>query len=510
MSEKKNLNNLEKEIDKIESNIVVYTDGSTGPTNPGYCGSGITGYLYKTEDIKGRTSDRPTKTNITTHGYIPAEQQQKDNYESIKPSLYFNGSVSYVDSRSNNYAEAMCIADFIRILCDSLTDVNSNKSPYDKIEFNLEEYKVNKVVVNCDNTYAIGLTERIYNARVDWRKHINNNVDVWEAMEISINRLKELNIELEVRKVKGHSGDIGNDISDRLAYMGRMRTMKYKFRDDVIVFGTTPAAKYWKPKYDKHPFLLTKQLFIINNKRDKLNNVYRYSVMEYKTDVEPGRKTHEAMFGRVVLNSRDSYIEDTIDTYHEMMQTLSIISYIDISVLSKQKFITNYNTFGKDIFNYVPNRHTLKLLDEDTVVTNVYPTGLANQALEKILDLEQIMLDYTTFKTTNTSSRTFYEITDKLFKLDEKGKLGCTVKQTDKHMLLEFDGIKYPIEFGKDILARNTLARLVKSSPRVYLVSEQLVPSAIEYYTLIELEETKDIGVWCNFYSNKIFLNNKK
>ena len=113
-----------------------------------------------------------------------------------------------------------------------------------------------------------------------------------------------------------------------------------------------------------------------------------YSIMDYKTGVEPGKKTHEATFGIVVTKEPVGLVHEVTDMYNNYYRSLSILSAVDLNNLYNINNVYYYNLFGKDIYNINPRNNILLGLENDPIVKAIYPPGLAIQAYERMKGIE--------------------------------------------------------------------------------------------------------------------------
>ena len=71
-----------------QQGAVFYTDGGCGPTNPGFMGYGIHGYIYKFD--KPKKGAGLVSHVLTSVGYVSKSNLNTDNNEQVTP-------ISYID-----------------------------------------------------------------------------------------------------------------------------------------------------------------------------------------------------------------------------------------------------------------------------------------------------------------------------------------------------------------------------------------------------------------------------
>jgi len=468
---------------------VVYTDGSCGPGNNSFYGSGAHGYIYCTDTLGKQTSNRPTKNSITDIGYISADELAKDPGNNVTPEYYINGCYSFDGISTNNVAEILAVNMSIENLI--------NNSPV----------KLEEILLKIDSSYTIFIFETIINSEDHaWRTRIEKNVNLWEDMLRIITLARGNDIRLRVMKVKGHSNAYGNHISDRLALAARMATTNGVKEND---FKIVPAKNYYKSAIDeRHPFLRFKQLFFMGLKRpNDTENIY--SIMRYDKDTEPGRKTSDCTFGLVILTNSEPMVEDLLHWYKQKLGSLSVVATLDLDVVYSRHNKNYYNMFKNKVYMYDRNQRILKLFDESPVVYAIKPPGLAASAIERTAMLYHIAEEYRNLDKV-TPIREYIDITDKLFSFDGK-KHKMIIKGNDAILHIPVnvkDGyVHIPIALGQDCITRDNIKQLETLNPDIKLVIERAGDKIITYYVLIASKTTGDLSIWCNFFTNMFLIN---
>jgi ribonuclease HI len=479
-------------IEEIPYNVAVcYADGSAMP-NPGFYGTGVHGYIYNTINLDKKNGDKPSKYVISDIGYLEADQLLKYKYRTVIPDYYINGYVSYDGIGTNNIGE---LNGFIEVITNLMQQT---------------ELAIKHYIIKTDSMYLINVEKSILRDTArSWASEFGKpNLQYWHVLEKLILEMKEKDITYEIVKVLGHSTSLGNILADRLALLGRTESTRLNADISIMV---TPAKNYWTAKVDRHPFLSFKQLFFTNTLRES-NTENLYAVMNYKRDVEPGKKSHEACFGLVLLQEQQTYIESVIDVYQKHLKTLSIIYTANLNDIYSQYAILYNSLFGDKIYNYNRKRGILSVLERLELVYDVRPTGLANQAIDKIMGLYTIIREYRSTDKVH-ANRLFIDVTDSFYGVDEKGKPVTVIKNGINSVNLEVNAFDtdlfIPIELGKDTLERNVFKRIEKENTKVTLVVTKISPTFIDYYLVVEMVNTGDISVWCNFYNNNILLPKK-
>lgn len=471
-------NKSKKEIDINETTFtaVIYGDGSAINTEGSY-GAGATGYIFDNNSIGEKTGDVPSKYTITDIGYLENELLLKYRYNTVVPYMYIDGVFGYNDKGTNNKAELLA---FI----ESVTGVLNS------------ELNITKIVFKSDSSYTLLVIEKIYLGN-DWKKDLKENMDLLLKIEDICNMLKSNNILLETIKVKGHGTSLGNNIADRLANLARI-TKRNEFK-------LVADNKRWSKK-DLLPQLLRfKQLFFINNSSMVKDNIY--SIMDYKTGVEPGKKTHEATFGIVLTKEPVELVHEVTNVYNSYYRSLSILSAVDLTNLYSINNIYYYNLFGKDIYNVNPKNNILVGLENDPIVKSIYPPGLAIQAYERMKGMYDVLTR--AINNEKNKNEEFIDITRDIYDVDSKPKqyictIGNGVNDLDVKVNAFDTELTIPLSLGKDALSRNQFKAIEKEKPTILLHLNK-IDKVVEYQIIVLTEEYK--GIYSNIYSCKIFLD---
>ena len=463
---------------------VIYTDGSCINNPSSNWGSGIHGYIYSEEDIGKKSGDRPNNFIITEEGYLENNLASKTEHKTVIPTCYVNGYTSHNVIGSNNTGELFGVI-------------------YTLEEMYHNEYNIVSILILSDSMYTIGAFNKVNNPSFDWRSKNPANFDILVRMETICNKLRDKGVVINIKKVLAHSTDIGNYLADRMAFLGRYISTKHNREEYMIKY--TDKQRYWKPKIEKHPMIPYRNLFFINNK----NKEPMYIILNYKTDVEPGKKSHEASFGLVLTKEAIPEIDMIIDEYVSSLGGVSIISKINLDILYKQFTYIYISLFGKDTFVYnIKGRRNLNVLEDEPLALEIQPPGLAVQAFDTVMRFNTCIKEY---RGETKSNAIFTDITDLFYSKDDKDKLVISIDNATKFINLDYTTTnkvktKIPLQFGKDIIPRNNLKKLEKLEPKITLMTYELTDTCIEYFIIIETIANGDLSIWCNVFSNKIYL----
>jgi len=471
----------------IEHTAICYTDGSALNNTPDKpYGAGCHGYIFDNQPLSKRHTDQPNGNTITNIGYLEKEQLPKIEHTLVSPIVYINAVYSYTPPGTNNIGELLGVAETLNQL------------------LKLDGYNLTKVIFKTDSTYVLGVIHTIkFDKNKEWKLDTTKpNYNYWLLLEGLLTEADEANLEVTAIKVKAHGTDLGNNVADRLAFLGRDKSTHNK---PELLFKLTDSKKYWKPNVVRHPLLKVKQIFFTGEHRAIHRDHTMYSIINYNTEDETGKKSNVAGFGLVVFQDNPPVeIETYINNYTDKLHNMSVISTIVLDQLYAQPTMLNSELFGNDVITFNHKTKQLSVLEGEPVVMAIRPPGLANAAIKKTYVLYNLVKDYLTSKE-DTFSRTYTDITNHVYEVNDKGKNLCTLPATAKLLPIKIPEATITLDLGLDIINRNNLKSIEKLEPKLTLVVNKISDKFLEYYTIVELN-TGDIGIYCNMYTNSIYL----
>lgn len=236
---------------------IIYTDGSTAPTNPGKSGAGIHGYIYDYNNNDNITINKPSRFIVTNNGYkdldsainsikaaitfkeIAANKPQGFSFI-VNPIDYIEGLVS-LSHATNNVAELVGALEAVKFIVN-----------------NKEDYPINHVTIFTDSGYAINAFNKIHDSINEKYNYWLNRPNFTQLREIesALKLAMANNIKVELRWIKGHAGSIGNVKADMMADIGRKLptddiSVKIDFYNPKEYYGKLSIDNYISDNMDK-------------------------------------------------------------------------------------------------------------------------------------------------------------------------------------------------------------------------------------------------------------------
>lgn len=501
---------------------VAYTDGGTRP-NPGHMGFGIHGYLFEDVEstkpivIKNNLGDSNSFVVHTNRGYIESTKEgkylhnQKEALYYVEPLYYLEFSGSGDSIGTNNMAE-------LRAYYHILTA--------------LKESSLHKLHLICDSEYTLKgidsrLAGKVYTSTPQYS--VIPNAEMWERLMDTHRQLTSLGTNITHSWQKGHAGNFGNTNADWLATIG-----VFKAPDCINAneFKFHPAKKYWDVNVERHPFLNFKRIYFNREREYNVPGQY-YAADPGGVDEHIGKRTPDSGYAVIRLNTPDKVIESIRERQFDYAQGINSIMMLKVD-----------KAFSKEIYPYVyehgkyclsssyGNNANIVFLDKTPVTVDVNPMGLMMRTLDNLSMLEELLDKFLHYQgkgsfdcPSNNQQIKAHDITDIFYHPVEK-KVGKTVVHKAelkpefvvgyRNHLLHLDiphlgsteTIKVPLVLGIDLPPRNNLKQIESETPKVYLISWKESEYALRYCTVIQM--SSGIGIWSNFYADRIFLQQPK
>lgn len=494
---------LNKEDSVIDQALIMYTDGGCRNGNPGDIGWGVHGYLY--EKVTPKKGSGNITYILTDKGYVAKSDKDKLNLldaKEIKPISYFDGFGSSLISNTNNVAELHATTNAL---------------------IKAKEYIITDVVIFTDSEYV---RKGVHEWSPIWRKRNWVRVDgepvpnakEWKILLEHFDDLKNKGVNVNIKWIKGHSGNLGNEIADQLATIGVLYSSNKNERSE---FKVTTSEGYWKSDVEKHPFINNRRMYFNTLPDSNIKGEY-YLGEHGKDDELLGKKISNGAFCVTQLKEPDVILDTIRDYQSELAKGVDSIIMTRLDKVYNPaiyKQLENYGTVG--LLRLNPYSLDLSCLDKDPLTKELNPPRLAMRAIEALSTLKSLLENFKS----NDSGFQKQDITDLLYRKE------ITVKKNKEIVTNKFKSeynigfCALPVELltensngncktnitltlGIDLLDRNALKRLESLEPVITLITWKETPEVLRYATVIE--SLGSYGIWAGVYSNMIYISPNK
>lgn len=481
-----------------EESLVLYTDGGC-LLNAGLGGWGIHGYFFNTDVPKqGAGCAKGIPTAI---GYCNKENNKGIAMPPCTLFKYVDGFGSITKDATNNIAE-------LNAMIEGLKVVIENKPKQALI------YSDSKYVIQGMNEWSITWQKN------NWVKQDQTavaNKEIWQTLLSLKETILGMEISLQVEWIKGHVGEVGNEIADTLATYGLILAKKKIEHSEVKL---TESKGYWSKSY-KYNRIIDKSRWYFNSRSAaawhedmgrKPNGLWIYHIGNHGPDDEMlGKAVSDSSFAVVYLKDKIEELE-MVRNYQNLLNVKNfetlVIGKLD-KILSSDtlEIMNNYNSLLFEANLYEKNIHLNKAL----LTKEMNPPQLGYRAVETLNNLEFIL---DSFLDNPEKDRIIVtDITDIFYGTEPKGKtevcklkasIGSSTKKINVKCkydtILSKGEIEVPLLIGIDTPSRNALAALAEETPRIYVVTWRESDNAFHYATVFKTAD--DIGIWAGVYSN--------
>lgn len=484
-----------------EKHLVLYTDAGVAPGNPGPAGMGIHGYVFQERTSK-QFSGNPTHSP-TAAGYIDKADFRKMNKDfkehEVEVVEYVDGSVNLPTHETNQYAEVMA-------LCKGLELAS--------------ELGVKSVTALSDNKYAVeGINGWVYKwAKNNWRKPDGSPYSNRAAFENLLNAkrlLEQANVELTVKWVKGHAGELGNERADFLATVARNQA---QLRQPMEVYLRRDAKGYWKSEVEKHPFYHLDNVYVANIAKTIGVTTY-FTGSHGKEEDEVGARRADSSFAILEMSETNKDVDMVLKLAQEVKERRRIDTEPFVRVvltnLYDKKVYESTQMFGPQALE-AKAKVVLNLFSVSTkkpVLIESDPPFLAYQLVEDLEELHHTFQLYA--KDSPDIVKT--DITDHLYERVIKGKKEET--QLKPAFVVGSRRLTLPVNyragdnieqaqvtliFGTGMLGRNEYKRIEDLNPKVEVITWSVGEQVFRYAVVITIDGAR--GIWSNIYANYRFI----
>lgn len=494
--------------------IVLYTDGGTRPTN-GNGGAGIHAYTWDAA-ITYRGVGLPTHV-LTPIGYenknevpLAFSQEVKARPElgnigvtefmerfkqcRVTPVGVFDTAIPLPNGTSNNAAELVATISGLR----------------GAIAYHENNRKLDVIFIRSDSKYVI---ETVMDNMESWAQNgfitgggtpVSNVELVTQFIEL-VRKINDLGIYLGKKHVYGHSGDVGNEVADRLATSAI-------FMSKANVFTPFDCASsidtYWKTGNDyRHPLLTHRFMYFDNTASNRESGVYYVGNQGREVDLV-GKRESDGAYGVVrVKGANISVLESIIDTQQSLpkMGEAMVMADLDAVYGEHYRFLS---TMGGLYLRKANDYRNDLIAQNKALITREYnPAMLAHRVYDNVFRLESILNSYLTDK----KDLQITDITPVFFNVETTTKKGTEVTKcaVNEDIVVGMTFIDVPAKYtgednnvieevtrltmGIDLPVRNAIRRLADLNPKISLVTWRIGVDFHNYAVVIECDDATSI-----------------
>lgn len=488
---------------------VFYTDGGSRTIKSvNYGGWGVHGYLFV---------DKPTNSNSgckkatpTTVDYTTGKVDTKDVKAFVTAYIDYYGQID--KNSTNNIAELMGM---LRCL------------------FLVNQIGLQHTIIHADSKYVLNLiagrdTYKGNGYKTSAGKDLANKELCMQLVEMYDEVSEKYDVEL--RWVKGHSGEYGNDMADANATKGcylaanKLNGVVIKTDDTVRndhhldgdYLNIATPDEYFGKEFESPKMLSENSLFFTTNGIDVRDNTTYYQASFGKMLNSKDKDARKMLRGKpfadccisvIELNTPDPVINNIVNIVAEHFPNTGVIE-CNLAYQTRQSVYSDLLQGGLNTVNVDINRGVVLMPNSEEIASLANPVRQSFRLINDFNAVKDFLDRYRNKGESGVDSIT--DITSYLYEKKES-KTKTTLK------LIEHDDgfIKIPIEIGSgddkktthipitigvDTPSRMSLGRMKTIEPKVSLVTWDTLPRTMRFAVLIET--TEGIGVWMGIYSN--------
>lgn len=488
---------------------VFYTDGGSRIVDSiNYGGWGIHGYLFVDKDTNSNSGCK--KAVPTRQGYVLGKIDDDRNKAFVVSYLDYYGSLS--KDSTNNKTETLAM---LRCL------------------YLISRLKLKKSIILADSKYVLDTLERkeIYKQN-GYRTATGKELANLELVKSLIEMYDEVSeqYEIDVRKVKGHSGDFGNDAADANATKGcfiasnEIRNVVIKtdknVDDDLNVgdeyFNIDTPNEYFGKEVEAPKMLSENSLFFTTNGIDIRDNNTYYQASFGKALSGKDKNERKKLRGKpfadccisvINLFKPDPVINNIINIVADNFPSTGVIE-CNLSYQTRQSVYSELLNGGLNTVSVDVNKNQVLLPNKEELASLADPVRQSFRLINDFNNVKEFLDRFV--KQDNYGIDSITDITEYLYNVKEtKNKTVYKVLDHSDGLVsipveIEVRGVKkmttIPVTVGVDTPSRVSLGRMKGIIPKVSLVTWETEDRTLRFATLIET--TEGIGVWMGIYSN--------
>jgi ribonuclease HI len=483
---------------EIEHGIVLYTDGSCKPSR-GVGGWGIHGYTYNILSTKEPVGK---KINASTNlGYHDGETiKVQDDLTTVAPLQYLDSWGTIPGETTNNVAELTAAINGLNVV---------------------REKDARTAVILSDSQYVLkGLKEWSIKWQANnWIRDDGSpvpNAELWTTFIDQNKTLIEDGYQIRWDWVRGHNGNLGNELADYNANRGQLLSKKGL---DETTFSWSDAKGYWNPKVEYNRMFSHPRWYFSTNAPNSgisSDNRFIYYCGDHgaaKDNDLLGKAVSDHSYCVLFLKQPEPVLEVIRNAQNAVTSSMFDIVVGYLNKIFSQATYHEISTHGdKFLTQATPVHQDLYCLDEQPVTWVARPPRLSFRAVEYLNILEVMLegfIDTTkALKKITVTDITSYFYESELVKDKLVTKLCASINNTLKSISVvaqydikdKLETTSVPLTIAIDLPNRNSLSALAVRNPKVSLLTFRESDNGFRYVVVIEAGE--DIGIWSSVHSN--------
>lgn len=479
------------EAEKKATHLAIYTDGGYRPSR-GIGGWGLHGYLFREEPAKqgaGAKNALPT-----AQGYLMGQ----GGIPEITLTHYVDGFGPLPAPTTNNRAEIMGALKALDVA---------------------KQQEVLNITFLMDSQYVLeSMSARLSGwAANNWLRNDGGevkNADLWKQVHEVKADLEGAGVTMTYKWVKGHNGDLGNELADQNATRG---TVVASNGNDLEIIQVGEAKGYWSYKPERSRFFSHPHWFFAPGAVESYTTTdgrHVYYLGDPREEIDLfGKKIANATFSILYLKSPDPVLSTIRDAAASMgADQYQGVHRGDLREIFSAGVYEELESFGNATLTKDFEHHRLSASNGRLLTTEVRPARLIYNAIDVFHALETMLKAYLDegkgqqLRSTDLTSL-FYEsdtskskpvvklkphITSALRSMNVEAGYATAEGGTEKTTIV--------LTLGLDLPDRNTLAALAGELTKVTLITWPESARAVRYATVVEADG--DVGIWSGVYAN--------